>query len=451
MILLQPFWWIRDIDWRLSAGVIFSLQLVVWGWEDKRRSYWRARMAVSAVLLCGAAWVMRYFLEVWIANRVADAFGYAVYLLVLGLLFIFCYLFCYRTSRSSAVYIGILALTIYRMCWDAVKLVSCIPVDPGASWTEGSILQSVLSYFLYVLIILSCRNVHDRIVSRQITFPLRATTILYGVVLFSQMLLEFTYQIFTLEDESGQVLYFMSALFYSLMSFALMIALEYMALLQEDNTSMQDFIHSNQRYYEISRDGILSLQIKCHDLKHQIGRIRSAEGQREMEEYMKGLEDSIDEYNTVIDCGNKDIDVVLTEKNIICLTSGIRFTYIIDGSLFSFLTDLEIYSLFGNATDNALEAMQEVEYPEKRYMMLKAAQREDWVILVIENYSESEVKFENGLPVTTKEDTSSHGFGLRSIEEIAESHGGGISVETEDQAFRLTVTMRRQAGQETET
>lgn len=238
------------------------------------------------------------------------------------------------------------------------------------------------------------------------------------------------------------MLFFLTALLYSSVNFILLLMIASISLLQHENHSMQNFISSKQRYYEISREGILSLQIKCHDLKHYINLLRSTEGQQQFQTYLDSLRDSIDEFNTVVDSGNKSLDVVLTEKNIICSMNGVRFTYIVDGRLFYCLSDMEIYALFGNAMDNALEGMANVEHPEKKFISLRAARRDDMVILVVENYFEHELKFENGLPVTTKAEENHHGYGLRSIIAIAQQHGGSASVEAEDHTFRLTVSMR---------
>ncbi|MCD8021955.1 MAG: ATP-binding protein [Lachnospiraceae bacterium] len=109
--------------------------------------------------------------------------------------------------------------------------------------------------------------------------------------------------------------------------------------------------------------------------------------------------------------------------------------------MLSFLTEMEIYALLGNALDNALEGMEHVESPEKRFITLKAAKRDEIVILVIENYLEGDLTFVDGLPVTTKPDGEQHGVGRRSIRESAGEHGGVISVQTEPGLFRLTVTM----------
>ena len=337
---------------------------------------------------------------------------------------------------------SIMVLTVYRICWDALKLISTIPVSQDAGWVNGSPFQSLLSYGLYIAISIGCHRFYWHLVKYSITFPKKYIHTLFLVVLSSQMLLEFTYQLLSNNDSGEDVLFFLAALLYCLVNYAFLVTSAYLVLQQQENISMQNFLRSKQQYYEISRKGILSLQIKCHDLKHQIARLQSAEGQRQFQEYLNRLRDSIDEYNTVIDSGNKSLDVVLTEKNIICSANQIRFTYIIDGTLFSFLSEMEIYALFGNIMDNALEGMENVAHPEKRFICLKSARHQDMVILVAENYFEHELNFQNGIPVTTKEEEQHHGFGLRSIMSIAQTHGGSAVIQAENGIFRLTISMR---------
>lgn len=390
---------------------------------------------------------MRYVIEELLTVKLVVATAGSIYIMVLSLLFIICYLFCYQASVDSGIFNGLIALTVYRMSWNMVKLISAIPVGPDAAWTDGSPFQSIMSYLLYLTMCIGCCKVYRRFVKRPVSFPVRSLLGLFAVILLCQMLLEFTYQFLYSGSVQTGVLFFLTALLYCVVNFILCVVGASLTLLQEENLSMQNFIRSKQQYYEISREGILSLQIKCHDLKHQIGLIRSAEGESELQRHMNSLSDSIDEYNTVVDSGNKGLDVVLTEKNIICSMNGIRFTYIIDGTLFSFLTDMEIYALFGNAMDNALEGMEDVVCKEKKFISLKAARRNDMVILVVENYYEHELKFENGLPVTTKMEKSYHGFGLRSIMSIAQQHGGNVSVQADNNIFMLTVSMKNEQEQ----
>ena len=136
------------------------------------------------------------------------------------------------------------------------------------------------------------------------------------------------------------------------------------------------------------------------------------------------------------------MDIVLTEKNILCYSNHVKFSYMIDGSLFSFLSEREIYSLFGNALDNALEAVTKIDDPANRMITLKSNNRGDLVVLQVENTYAGDMRLsDEALPHTTKTG-SGHGFGLRSIQRLAEKHGGMMSVRAENGVFKLSVVMR---------
>ena len=55
----------------------------------------------------------------------------------------------------------------------------------------------------------------------------------------------------------------------------------------------------------------------------------------------------------------------------------------------------------------------------------------------IENYCEEELRFQNGLPLSTKGDANYHGFGLKSIWHVVEKYGGNIVVSFENRIFSL--------------
>lgn len=62
-------------------------------------------------------------------------------------------------------------------------------------------------------------------------------------------------------------------------------------------------------------------------------------------------------------------------------------------------------------------------------------------ILQVENFYEGDLRFVDGLPVTTKGDPNYHGFGLKSIRSTAEKYGGTVSVQAEDGLFLLRVAL----------
>ena len=73
---------------------------------------------------------------------------------------------------------------------------------------------------------------------------------------------------------------------------------------------------------------------------------------------------------------------------------------------------------------------------------LKSNSRSGLVVLQVENtYEGDRMAEENGLFPTTKTG-SGHGFGLRSIQHIAEKHQGSMSVRAENGIIKLSVVMK---------
>ena len=435
--------WIRAVDHRVSAAVVFFALLLLLN-TAPRRTRFPLRALLVFVLMCFASWLARYGSEVFFQGIVWKGLGYSVRLLALYLLFLFGCGFCYRVIRSEALYLGLLALTVFEIAWNGFKaFASLMLVEQLASpWSAYSLTGSLVSYFVYLTVAVLCSLLYKRIVKEPpFHAPPRQMAVLSAVFLTGLMALEFAGQVFT-GGSSSEFLYYLCALLYSVLNFSTILMIALLDSFRHENRTMHDFISNKMRYYEMSHDGIVNLQTKCHDLKHQIAAIRSEAGKASFENHLSELEDSINEYSTVIDCGNKTVDIVLTEKNILCLPHKVKFSYMIDGTLFNFLTEREIYSLFGNALDNALEAVVQVKDPSQRHITLKSNARSGLVVLQVENtYAGERAAEENGLFPTTKSG-SGHGFGLRSIQHIAEKHQGSMSVRAEDGLFRLSVILR---------
>jgi len=434
-------WFISAIDHRISTALIFFLLLLLIG-NRKKRPLFPLRALVSLVGMCAVSWCIRYVVDVHLIGAVWQGLGHSVHLLVMSLMYMACYKLCYESSAVELIYVDLLALTIFKLAWNTFKVFAAAThLTPGNPlWSTYSIMGSVVSYVTYSAVCLLTSHLHQQIVRKlPDEADFRPMAISYSAFMLCQIVLEFCGRVFT-ADQSALFLYYMCALLYTLITYVVLLVISRLAYYRRDNEDMHNFIRNKMQYYQMSHEGITSLQIKCHDLKHQIAAIRTKTEQENFHKYLDRLEDSIIEYGTVVDCGNDTINVVLTEKNILCSTCGVKFSYIIDGALFDFMSEMEIYSLFGNALDNALESCTKVTDPEKRVISLKAAARGDMVILHVENYFQEALNMVDGLPQTTKKG-SGHGFGLRSIQSIAETYGGVLSVSAADGLFKLTAMM----------
>ncbi len=434
--------WIGAVDHRISAAIVFFLLLLLLN-TGKKRSRFLLRAGAALAVMCICSWLLRTLSDVWISDIRFQSLCYSAQIMALHLIFMASCFFCYNTNHAEAWYNGLLGLTIFKIAWNSFKTGSSLLLvnNVDAPWGRYSIAGSLVSYLVYISVCLALYFLYKKLVKEPpYHAPVPLMIQLTAVFVPLQMVLEYCGHVLAAE-KNALFLYYLCALLYTVLNYAALLMIAELDSFRHENRTMHDFISNKMRYYEMSHEGIVSLQTKCHDLKHQIRAIRSEAGKAKFDEYLNELEDSINEYSTVIECGNQTVDIVLTEKNILCYSNQVKFSYMIDGSLFNFLTEREIYSLFGNALDNALEAVAKIDDPERRMITLKNNARGGMVVLQVENTYAGDLNLaDDALPHTTKTG-SGHGFGLRSIQRIAEKHAGMMTLRAEDGVFKLTVIM----------
>jgi len=177
------------------------------------------------------------------------------------------------------------------------------------------------------------------------------------------------------------------------------------------------------------------LNVKAHDLKHQLA---AAEG-AVRPEVAQELHRVISSYETTIHTGNTALDAVLVRKSRLAEEKGIKLTFLADGTKLSFMSDVDIYSFFGNILDNAIEATEKLENTEKRVISITVEAKGFFITVNAKNYFSGALEFSGGLPHTTKQDRFSHGFGMQSIQLLTEKYGGDLSIQTKEDMFILDI------------
>lgn len=210
--------------------------------------------------------------------------------------------------------------------------------------------------------------------------------------------------------------------------------------LEEELRYMQYNARQMKQQYEISKDAIDQINIKCHDMRHKVRAMVESGGGSDgsLEEELR---EAINIYDANIRTGNKTIDVILTEKSLYCEKRGITLSCMVDGEKLDFMREDDLYCLFGNIIDNAAEAVAALPDAERRVINLTCKAHGNMVLVEEENYYDGELTFENGLPLTTKSDRMYHGFGVRSIRMIARMYGGEMTARAEDGVFYLRVLL----------
>ena len=200
---------------------------------------------------------------------------------------------------------------------------------------------------------------------------------------------------------------------------------------------MDQVLAENRRQYETMKANIDLVNLRCHDLRHQLDKLQS----RLTESEISALREAIDLYDSNVKTGNEVLDVVLYSTMLKCMDNGISFTSMADGECLSFMRTRHIYALFSNALDNAVEAVMRVSNPEKRVISLHVRRLSGAVEIAVMNYYEGEIKFKNDLPQTRKPDGRRHGFGTSSMQYIVSQYGGTMKISAKDSVYLLEIRL----------
>lgn len=222
------------------------------------------------------------------------------------------------------------------------------------------------------------------------------------------------------------------------------LALEYEFLynrsLRLEVATTEQTMQRQREQYELSRENIEAINIKCHDIRHQIRTLANG-GASVDPTVLAEIEQAVNVYDSGIHTGNEPLDLILSEKGLICNRENISLACIADGEALSFMLPADIYALMGNALDNAIEATSEVHDNGHRSISVNIRRSGDMAIVHVENYFKGERAFKDGLPQTNKPDTYNHGFGVKSMRLITERYGGTLHAHTQGEVFHLNISM----------
>ena len=201
-------------------------------------------------------------------------------------------------------------------------------------------------------------------------------------------------------------------------------------------------LQSKVRQQEMMEKNITFINMKCHDLRKELRRLKEKNGNLTDEDFCL-LEDSLNFYDSSIKTGNVNIDALIQDKLIYCNSIGIQFTALVDGDSFKAIDQSDVYFLLVNIIDNAIEATENIEEKEHRVISLTASTKQGMLFIEETNYYNGEIKFNSdGSLKTTKKDSKYHGYGTKSIAYITKKYDGKIEYEIKDNIFKLKIVIQ---------
>ena len=404
----------------LMLGVAFGLL----SFSLRKRELWALKFfAFEFVIILVYSTIYTLLLDKGVSAIPSPLF-YAAMSLIFCLVFAANVLLVWRSFECSfmqALYVGIIAYSTEHLANALYSMICGAALADFVASGLYSAVQTAIYIATYALVyacvfLLYMKMTADRqylLRKKRLVIP---SMIVLGVTI--------TLSVFSSAYSYGSALYVIERLYSAvsaLMLLMVMFGVFETGRLERDNAVMREVEKSKRQQYEFSKQSVDLINIKYHDLKKMIdSRLPDVVSKADLENVLRG----ISVYDAVAETGNTSLDVVLTEKKLYCDRHGVRFTYIADGGCLSFMDGVDIYSLFGNILDNAIENVMKAPDPEERDISLDIRRVGDMVSVHSENYCVGDVRIVGGLPVTTKENTDEHGFGTRSIRRIAELYGG---------------------------
>lgn len=448
-----------------SFRFVFTVQIAVWIFAHRRVSkakrYWMKVlcMGISATLLA-LAHIVVFSLsagtnpETWTGMNMSmfvSLWAFATFLLALvGLRW------CRRISWTNAMSRWMLGVCLERFVTAFVHnwLFLIIVPEFRTQHPIASIGIDVLAYtlfFMLAMLLLAPVFKRDAIPSREES---RTLCILYAasfavLTIVSNASMGISeYDVPHISAQIGwsnnlqSILMFSTAMggIIAVIIFLFQYAILHTALLQQESAMFSLLNEQRSRQYAKLTDNIDFINRKAHDIKHQIAALEFADGNRRSR-LIQETQDALSVYDAAMRTGNDALDTLLTERNFFCTRHGIRLSCMLGGCDWNAFDMVDLFTLFGNALDNAIDYVMRFDNPDKRVISVSARQQGELIVISFDNYFEGELHMNGDLPATTKTDKASHGLGLKSIRMIAHRYNGDIRVDTATHVFTLQVSL----------
>lgn len=346
--------------------------------------------------------------------------------------------FCFQVGWEQALYSASAGRAAQHLIYSALKLIQ-LKTGYLLSWlpsgTLSTLLRNILLYVPFCVVIYFCfARKMDTSYYGKSNFH-RKMNMLSVIILFVCMVITR----FVRSSDGWDVNVIISQNLYAITCCFLCLFMQFelcrQEKLSEEIETIRGLWQADSKQLAERKDTIELINMKCHDIRHRLEDCRLPVSASEGDE----LASLIRIYDQFYHTGNQTLDVLLTDRTLLCEKDHIQLSFTGNGGSLNFLAETEVYSLFGNALGNAAEAVRTLE-EAKRQISVIVRSAGDIVSINVTNYYQGELCFEDGLPVTTHSDPQQfHGYGMKSMRAIAQKYGGELTVKAEDGVFRLTI------------
>ena len=420
----------------LAAYLLFCFSL------KKRKMFWLRFSLSSAawfvlMTVLGLEYKIRYMFHT--PYNITVALGFLLIAVLAG----FICLISFKLSWKELLFCGIAACSVQSISSNIASLIYIPFADSvvGKRTLEFLVVAVVYvaAYFLFAR-----RMNKDGALDHIKSYRILSISL---VLVLTNFVINFLYKDGTQSDTDAVsqlmlILFVLNSTVICLLTLFLQFGYFGQSKLEMDNRVLDELIRLQGKQQQLSKENIEQINLKCHDIKKQIALlIASQVPLEERKKFTDEVQRTVEIYEETVHTGNEALDVLLTEKVRYCNSYKIRFAYMADGAALAFMEAADIWSLLGNALDNAIEAVRDAK-EANRDISLKIALHGKLISITVENYCAVPPTMVKGLPLSTKkQDRYLHGYGVSSMKYIVEKYGGGMNISAENSRYMVSIVI----------
>ena len=184
-----------------------------------------------------------------------------------------------------------------------------------------------------------------------------------------------------------------------------------LSAMQKEMDTLNLLYERQREQYQVARQNVQIINKRCHELKLQIAALRqmsSAPADPELKAH---------------------IDEVLTEKSLLCESRRIQLNAVTDGSCLNFFEASDLYALFANMLDHAIESAVKVPEPERRCIDLLVCTRQSFVVVNV---------ISPDRPAESADTRAAH-YAVKVTNRIVQKYKGTLTTESQNGFFAVKI------------
>lgn len=262
---------------------------------------------------------------------------------------------------------------------------------------------------------------------------------------FTVFLLTFTYSVFSLAivfmrrsigESESTVAFSIAEVIFGFLIFIFYVIFAKKSREKSKEAVGAALIEKEKQQYEAFMRNADEMRSQLHDLKYLVKALSSQPNCVNDDK----IKDIVEAFNSKFNTGNRMLDIILEDNEKMFRQKGIEFMCLTGDCKIDFIESYDLYSLLGNAFDNAAEYLSKITDTAKRWVSFMIKNINNFICIEISNYYEGDEDVYVGM-LTTKTDGDLHGFGIKNMKKITEKYNGSFSVSASDGAFYINCTI----------